>query len=126
MTDCVIYGNSVVSRHTGLAYGGGVAAGGDATLTNCTVNLNRINVFGFYREFGGGISHHSGTLTLNNTLLTENTITHAEGEHVGGGIANGGDRVSPGGTVVLQNGSSVTGNTPDNCAGNTFTGPGCG
>ncbi|MDQ2655296.1 MAG: right-handed parallel beta-helix repeat-containing protein, partial [Chloroflexota bacterium] len=61
---------------------------------------------------GGGIFAAKGTITLNNTSVTGNTTNGGQG----GGIAN------DDATVVLQNGSSVTGNHPANCDG---TVPGC-
>jgi predicted outer membrane repeat protein len=87
-------------------FGGGLSLGGTTTLATCTVSGNTTS------GLGGGIALFAlsgtspGTLTLNQTSVTGNTADDG-----GGGIY-----VSSG-TVTLQNGSQVTGNTPDDCVG---------
>jgi hypothetical protein len=111
LTGCTITENEVDVLTSIPATGGGMAIGldGTITMTNCLVSGN----FGVpapeMGTVGGGIFLESGTLTLDNTLVTGNTAIAVDGEPAGGGIYNAF------GTVILQNGSSVTGNTPDNC-----------
>jgi hypothetical protein len=63
---------------------------------------------------GGGVENHKGgTLTLIASRVIDNIATG-----MGGGIWNSEDAADPG-TVEMDAGSSVTGNTPDDCVGTT-------
>ncbi|MDQ2655731.1 MAG: hypothetical protein M3Z20_22105 [Chloroflexota bacterium] len=120
MTDCTISNNSNQSYPgppstepdpiLSVPSPGAIYTVADSTLTNCVIsgNLTRSR---FETSNGGGIWYLRGTHTLNNTSITGNK---AYGK--GGGIYN------QGGTVTMQNGSSVTGNTPNNCEGDPITG----
>ena len=78
--------------------GGGIDSPGDLTLTRVLVTGNTTT------ENGGGIASN-GTLTLNATTVTNNTATGR-----GGGVRSTG-------TLIVNAGSSITGNTPDQCVG---------
>jgi hypothetical protein len=87
--------------------GGGCLNQGTLKLINCLVSTNQA-------QRGGGIFNTSGSsLTLQNTTVTENAASTD-----GGGIFN-----DTSGSVTLTSGSSVSGNMPNNCAGDPV--PGC-
>jgi hypothetical protein len=74
-----------------------------------TVSLTSSSVYGnTASSVGGGLHSINGTMTLISSSVSNNTANGGSGS--GGGIRN------DGGTVDLQPPSSVTGNTPDNCA----------
>lgn len=88
--------------------GGGVYnLGSTLTLTNCIIDNNQADAGPFADVYGGGI-YNTGTLTINNSTVSNNS---ADGP--AGGILN------YGGILTLNN-SAVTGNT----AGDTFWGGG--
>ncbi|MCA9876543.1 MAG: hypothetical protein KC442_02135, partial [Thermomicrobiales bacterium] len=92
---CVVMGNE---RFTG-AGGGGLLSAGSATLSECIVREN-------HAFQAGGIHHEgSGTLTLNNTLVTRNQADRAAGGVAAGNILAG---IS---TVHIFNGSAITRNS---------------
>lgn len=95
LTNCTITGNRAGSN------GGGIEASGDVTLQDCVVSGN------WTGGRGGGICTDStfGKLTLRATEITDNTA-----EIEGGGIF----AYTP---VTLEEGTTVTGNFPDNCSG---------
>jgi hypothetical protein len=96
--------NCQVSGNTSDSFGGGIANFGTVNLINSTVSGNTSY------ETGGGIEN-SGTLILSGSTVTGNTA-ESDGSSVnnyGGGISN------YGGTSSCIWGSSVFGNTPDNC-----------
>lgn len=97
MTNCTLSGNSADGTR---GTGGGISNLADATMTNCVVSKNTASV-------GGGIIVSDGTFNLDNTQVTKN-----EAVHWGGGIYLG-NQVAK---VHLSNGSSVSENTPDDCA----------
>jgi predicted outer membrane repeat protein len=84
--------------------GGGIFASRNATLT-----LTRVLVTDNTAAVGGGI-YNGTSLILNATTVTDNTATTS-----GGGIYNDG-------TLILNAGSSISGNTPDQCVNNAGTG----
>jgi len=87
--------------------GGGCLNQGRLKLTNCLVSNS-------LAQRGGGIFNTSGSnLTLLNTTVSGNTASTD-----GGGIFN-----DVGGSVTLSSGSSVSNNSPNNCAGDPV--PGC-
>ncbi len=85
--------------------GGGIFASRNATLT-----LTRVLVTDNTAAVGGGI-YNGSSLILNATTVTDNTATSS-----GGGIYNDG-------TLILNVGSSISGNSPDQCVDNA--GAGC-
>jgi hypothetical protein len=99
LTNCTISGNSASVRSGAIEANNG----GTTKLTNCAVGPNNVSPFATI------LIANSSTVTLDATSVTGNTGT---------GIYN------LNGTVILQNGSTVSGNTPNNCDG-TITGPGC-
>ncbi len=108
MTGCTISGNSA----SGIAgKGGGLASFGSATLTGCSVSGNSAG------QFGGGIrviksfDVFTVTLTLDDSEVTANSAG-----------ASGGGIHSTDAVVMLQNGTMVTRNSPDNCAGTAVAG----
>jgi predicted outer membrane repeat protein len=100
LTNCTITGNTSTNN------GGGVYnAGGTIKFVGCTITQNNAT------SSGGGI-YTNGVVTLDDTDVTSNTAAS------GGGVYNGS------GPVTLQNGSTVSGNTPNNCVG-VISGAGC-
>jgi predicted outer membrane repeat protein len=124
--------DSVVRRNVGLFGAGGMVNYGDLTLMGSTIRRNTANGGGggaivnerdltligstvrgnTARRQGGGI-FNTGTLTL-----TDSTVTGNASRMKGGGIFNESD-LDAASVVVLEGTSSVTGNTPDDCAGTT-------
>ena len=121
------------------ALGGGIVNRGNLTLKNCTVTKND-NGAADNGGGGGGIYNARGArLTVSETTITENTALDGQG----GGILNDGGAVElqantqvtknmadqgggifnrNGGTVTIDEDSSVSGNEPDNCVGTTACG----
>jgi hypothetical protein len=92
--DCTIAGNA----------GGGVSGAGvynegtSMTLRRCTITNNHTSNDAFQGD-GGGISHVTGTLTLEDCLVTENRA-----DNTGGGLrVKGGNVFLTGSTEVRQN-----------------------
>lgn len=83
--------------------GGGIFSQGATTTleTGSTVDGNEVG------GLGGGISMQSGTVTLR----AGSAVTGNRAGGIGGGILNQGGL----GTVTLEPGSTISGNTPDNC-----------
>lgn len=111
MTGCTISDNHAVGSQV---FGGGLSIDrAEATLTDCTITGNSANGTETGRIKGGGIYVSGpGPVTLDRTLVTENS-TNGEG----GGIYSDSD-----GVVTLTNGSTVTRNDPNNCAGGIVIG----
>jgi hypothetical protein len=128
MTDCTVSHNTAHN-----ANGGGIAAFGALTMTNCTLSHNSAS-----GGFGGGLylTNHATIQLFGCTIGPENTASNGGGimafndanvtlddTDVTGNSASGNVRLVAGGiynplsTVTLQNGSTVTGNTPRNCDG---------
>jgi hypothetical protein len=81
MVNGTISDNSINSFYAG--FGGGLANRGDASLTNVTISGNSAISIHPGGE-GGGIYHYSGTLTLTNVTIANNTASD------GGALLNGG------------------------------------
>jgi hypothetical protein len=77
-----------------------------AVVNDGTLTLNNVTVEGNSTDWSGGGIRNYGTLTLNGCIISNNTAAFS-----GGGIAN------IGGTVVLQNGTTVGGVVGRNTAG---------
>jgi hypothetical protein len=77
------------------------------TLIGCTVRENKATGNG-----GGIINQFDGALNLDRTTVAQN---EADADGAGGGT--GGGIFNQSGPVELHNGSSVTGNSPDNYDG---------
>lgn len=109
--------------------GGGINNSGDLRLVSSTVASNEATFGGGIFNFngvvllvssvvasneagqhGGGIYNHSGTVTLEGTSNVTDNDAGVGGIGTGGGIFN-----EVGGTVKFFDGSSVTGNFPDQC-----------
>lgn len=106
MTGCTISDN--VQTGSADVFGGGISAFGDTTLTNCTVTGNKAISTGDPNQAqGGGIYMSEGTLTLSGTSVTGNSTNGS-----GGGVYL--DEEAQG--IVMHSNSSITSNTPDNCA----------
>jgi hypothetical protein len=104
MTGCTVSDNHA----NGTGNGGGldIRSNAVATLTACTVSGNTAG------NDGGGIFNDGGQTTLDGGTVTGNDAGDS-----GGGIFN-----TNGGTATLSNGASVTGNDPNNCAGDPVVG----
>jgi hypothetical protein len=137
MSDCTVTGNTAENAGGGIhnsRFGPGIAT---VEMTRCTVSFNETTDVG---GFGGAGILNSGKMTLTGCRVTNNIAAG-----VGGGIVNDsvpevltldashvtnnragdtGGIYNSNGTVRLQNGSTVTDNSPPNCSG-TITGPGC-
>ena len=100
LTDCTIAGNSLTD-----SVGAGLASYGTLTLTNCLVRGNSITTSGSTTfNSGGGLAVMSGTATLTNTTVSDNTLDGVVVTRQGSGV-----RIDAG-TVTLTN-CTVSGNT---------------
>ncbi len=92
------------------------------TLTNTTISGN------VALNYGGGLSIHSGSVTMNNVTITNNSAdTRNAGTGNGGGIDNG--AFSGGGLINLKNtiiagNFDLTGEAPDCTSGQALTSQG--
>lgn len=103
-----IEGNFALNNEGGGIYNGN---GGNLVMNDSQISGNKAG------QAGGGLFNNSAQATLNNSTITGNTATGQNGNPgQGGGIYN------LIGTITLGSGSSVTGNNPDNCAGETVSG----
>lgn len=107
-----------------------VVSAGNVTLQDLTITR------GYHFGNGGGI-HNSGSLTLRNVAVTENTANRGGGIHAVGSVTiKAGTRVTGNsalasgtyqtgggilGTFTLESGSTVSGNYPDDCEPNFGT-----
>jgi predicted outer membrane repeat protein len=117
--------NSTITNNTALAIGGGgIYNGGIMTISEVTIKNN------FARDSGGGVSS-SGTLTIEDSAITDNGATF------GGGIINY-SRLTVYGSTITRNGAIygggisnngksyvdditlITNNSPDNFLGKPF------
>jgi hypothetical protein len=73
------------------------------TIVNSTVNNNQALIVGFLPPFGGGISNDGGTLTIQNTTISENTVA---GGGWGGGVYNAGSLTAINSTIRGNTGST--------------------
>jgi hypothetical protein len=73
------------------------------TIVNSTVNNNQALIVGFLPPFGGGISNDGGTLTIQNTTISENTVA---GSGWGGGVSNAGSLTAINSTIRGNTGST--------------------
>jgi len=98
--------NSALAHNTAVANGGAVDNDLGATLNirNSTISSN-----GASR--GGGIYHFSGTTTLNNVTISENSATND-----GGGIYRNGNTVNISNSILAGNSDSSSSDSP-NCWG---------
>ena len=102
LTTSTVSGNSAVN-------GGGIAAGfGTVTLSGSSVGGNTASAS------GGGVYNSGGTVGLVNSQVSGNTANPTLGS--GGGIFNNTSTFVVG-IITLDAGSSVTGNSPDDCVG---------
>ncbi len=110
--------NSTISGNTALgdpAYfggdGGGITADGAVSLTSSTVVDNRANfIEGELDELGhgGGIWHISGSVTLRNTIVANNTATDGKTPDCSGTVTSEGYNL-----IALVGGCTITGVTAD-------------
>ena len=93
ISNCAISGNSITAD--GVQYSGaGIYNVGTMTIVNSTVNNNQA-LMGFLPPFGGGgISNDGGTLTIQNTTISENTAAG-----YGGGVYNVGSLTAINSTI---------------------------
>jgi hypothetical protein len=96
--------DTIVRGNASVGAGGILNARGDLRLTAAEVSDNTA------RGRGGGIENRGGNVDLEASTVSTNTAG------TGGGIWNG-DSQGDTGSVTLDGASSVTGNTPDDCAG---------
>jgi hypothetical protein len=102
LTGSSVSGNTAVN-------GGGIAAGfGTVTLSGSSVSGNTASAN------GGGISNSGGTVSLLNSQVSGNNASPTLGS--GGGIFNDTSTLIVG-IITLDTGSSVSGNSPDDCVG---------
>jgi len=102
ISNCAISGNSITAD--GVEYSGaGIYNVGTMTIVNSTVNNNQALIVGFLPPFGGGISNDGGTLTIQNTTISENTVA---GSGWGGGVYNAGSLRAINSTIRGNTGSS--------------------
>jgi hypothetical protein len=81
--------NSTVSDNEAGAYGGGVRSGNNGSLTilSSTITGNRLTADpSLYTQRGGGVFVHSGTLTLERSIVSGNTATKTREIGVASGV----------------------------------------
>jgi hypothetical protein len=127
MTNCTISNNSA-----GIHSGGILLLEGAHTFTNCTFSGNTAGQFAaaVFLNNGGSATFTGCTIGPGNnapdaavvvwtsSLTLDDTTVSGNDGTTAGGVKNSG------GSVILQNGSTVSGNTPNNCVG-AITGDGC-
>jgi len=102
ISNCAISGNSITAN--GVEYSGaGIYNVGTMTIVNSTVNSNQALIVGFLPPFGGGISNDGGTLTIQNTTISENTVA---GSGWAGGVYNAGSLTAINSTIRGNTGST--------------------
>ena len=101
ISNCAISGNSITADAFGYS-GAGIYNAGTMTIVNCTVNNNQALTVGFLSTSGGGISNDGGTLTIQNSTISENT---AAGTGDGGGVYNTGSLTAINSTIRGNTGS---------------------
>jgi len=102
ISNCAISGNSITAD--GVEYSGaGIYNVGTMTIVNSTVNNNQALIVGFLPPFGGGISNDGGTLTIQNTTISANTVA---GSGWGGGVYNAGSLTAINSTIRGNTGST--------------------
>jgi hypothetical protein len=95
ISSCDISGNSITAN--GVEYSGaGIYNVGTMTIVNSTVNNNQALIVGFLPPNGGGVSNDGGTLTIQNTTISENTVA---GSGWGGGVSNTGSLTAINSTI---------------------------
>ena len=103
ISNCAISGNSILTTDGLQHSGAGIYNVGTMTIVNSTVNNNQA-LMGFLPPFGGGgISNDGGTLTIQNTTISENTVA---GVGWGGGVYNVGSLTAINSTIRGNTGSS--------------------
>lgn len=107
---CTVSNNRVFASET--VRGGGISVIAPiSTLTDCVITGNSADAGGDFPDAaGGGLYYFTGTHTISNTSVTDNSTN---GDSAGGGIWAESGTVS----VTLVNGSVVSDNQPNNCAG---------
>jgi hypothetical protein len=85
------------------ATGGGIASGGNLTITGSTISGNKVSSNSGDIVFGGGIEN-GGTLTI-----TESTISGNSATTTSGGLAGGGGIVNTGTLTITD--STISGNS---------------
>src|SRR6516162_4010579 len=103
ISNCAISGNSITRVDSVDYSGAGIYNVGTMTIVNSTVNNNQGLVVGLFPPFGGGISNDGGTLTIQNTTISENTVAF---NGWGGGVYNAGNAES-----LTAINSTIRGNT---------------
>ncbi len=101
ISNCAISGNSITADGVECS-GAGIYNVGTMTIVNSTVNNNQALIVGFLPPFGGGISNDGGTLTIQNTTISENTVA---GSGSGGGVYNVGSLTAINSTIRGNTGS---------------------
>ena len=69
--------NSTISGNTARVSGGGLYNSGSSSLLNATVNRNTADQNSDGTGSGGGIFINSGSVTIKNTILAGNLVSHA-------------------------------------------------
>ena len=107
LNQSIVESNFALNNEGGGIYNGN---GGDLVMNDSQINGNTAGTA------GGGLFNNSARATVNNSAITSNTAAANGNPGQGGGIFN------LVGTITLNAGSSVTGNNPDNCAGEAVSG----
>ena len=105
LTDVSLNNNTVF---TSPGNGGGLHMTGPGTVN---VNFGTVNNNNAGAE-GGGLWNGSGTMTINGTIIDGNTASGAAADNGGGGIYQ-----LNGGTLIVQNGATISNNIANGTAG---------
>lgn len=99
--------NSIVSNNHATSLG--ISGGGGMFTQGCTATLNDSTVsHNSSAAYGGGLAPFNGALFLNNSTVSDNSA-----------VVSGGGLYTINNPVTLDATSSISNNTPDDCAGNT-------
>ena len=99
-------GNTAVAGSPGNGGGLHVTGAGTVNVTGGLVRGNKA------AAEGGGLWNNTGTMTVDSTVIKNNTASGPASDNGGGGIYQ-----LTGGTLVVQNGSSIVGNSADGTSG---------
>ncbi|MFZ1699722.1 MAG: FG-GAP-like repeat-containing protein [Pyrinomonadaceae bacterium] len=104
--------NSIAIRNGNLISGNGGGLRINRANTDVTIADSRISDNTGAQQGGGLWISSASTLTLNNSTISNNTVTSSQSNTQGGGIFNGGAGVNLTGTVISNNAATST--SPNN------------
>jgi predicted outer membrane repeat protein len=95
--------------------GGAIYNAGSLTLSGCHLTGNYAGWLGGYESGSGGAILNRGTMTINNSVLSDNQAFSTGGDWLGGG-SDGGGAIENFGSLTIH-GGTLSGNTSDQQGG---------